>query len=108
MGDNIRNMVFSKNIFYKFPPVKFEKVLCIADGKLELSALLHSMGYEVVAYEPKLRNSVSKTFKNNVKIFKKQFNRSAKDNADLIVGMHPDEATVEILMYGKLNNVSFE
>ena len=108
MGDSRRFEEFSKNIFYKFPPQKFNNVLIVADGNLELSKAMKQRGYNLIIYEPKPRlKSVSKTFLIKVKLIKKWFCREEKIKADLIIGMHPDEATVEILQWASLNKKPF-
>jgi hypothetical protein len=109
MGDGRRFEVFSKNVFYKYPPIKYPNILIVADGNLELSKCLLRYGYTITVYEPKPRlKSVSKTFLTKIRLIKKWFTRDENiKHIDLIVGMHPDEATVEILQWAKIHEKPF-
>jgi hypothetical protein len=109
MGDSRRFEVFSKNVFYKYNPKKFKRLLVVADGNLELSKCFVRYGYSVTVVEPKPRlKSVSKTFLTKIKLIKKWFVRDdGFKDSDLIVGMHPDEATIEILAWANKNNKPF-
>ncbi len=109
MGDPRRFEIFSKNIYYKYPPEKYPTVLVIADGNLELSKCLYQYGYSVTVFEPKPRlQNVSQLFLKKVTLIRKWFTKEEKiKSSSLIVGMHPDEATVEIIQYAKINNIPF-
>lgn len=107
MGDPRRCEVFAKNIFYKFPPQKYKTILVVADGDLSLSKHLQEYGYHsVIVYEPKPRPKAKKTLL-NLTLISKWFCREEKIKADVIVGMHPDEATVEILQWARSNKKPF-
>jgi predicted RNA methylase len=106
MGDITRNEKFATMIKKQFPKAK--NVLNIADGKGILSRKLANKDMNIYAVEKKPR------FKGNKhkRIIYKQmtFNSNKKldiDNIDLIVGMHPDEATAEILDYAIINKINF-
>jgi hypothetical protein len=109
MGDDRRFEVFSKNVFYKYPPVKYPNLLIVADGNLELSKCFLRYGYNVTVFEPKPRlKNVSKSFLIKIRLIKKWFTREEKlKDIDLIVGMHPDEATVEILHWAQVRDIHF-
>ncbi len=110
MGDSKRNEVFVKFLTNKYPVHKFRNVLCIADGNFELTYLLSRIGYNVESWEPKpRRESYYDKVKHTCKITRKTFNHDSKVSKipDIIVGMHPDEATVEIILFANKYNISF-
>lgn len=109
MGDPRRFDVFARNLYYKFPPDKYRNVLVVADGNLELSKRLVTYGYSVTAVEPKPRlKNVSNMFLKKIRLIKRWFTREDTiKGINLVIGMHPDEATVEILHYAKINEVAF-
>jgi len=101
MGDGNRNIVFAEFIKRNFPLAK--SVLVVADGNGKLSEILMSMGYNVETVEIKMRDKRAK----NVKFTRKLFCRNDKITHDLIVAMHPDEATSEVVVAAKRNGIPF-
>jgi hypothetical protein len=91
MGDARRNEVFAKFIFHNFPRAK--TCLVVADGKGEL-ALLLSRRYKIRVVENKPRQV---TKRKRIKYTKGWFTWTSPVYEDFIVGMHPDEATGEII-----------
>jgi len=102
MGDRRRNKIFAKFIRTQFP--KAQSILVVADGNGELSCLLANLGYEVVMFEPKPRNLKKSQ---RVKRVKAYFTAETPISQDLVVGMHPDESTIEIIMGAKQNEKPF-
>lgn len=92
MGAYNRNIEFAKFIKQHFP--KATSCLVVADGKGELATLLSSK-YHVRVVENKPRQE---TYRKRVKYTKGWFDRSQPINEDIVVGMHPDEATAEIIV----------
>ena len=92
MGDKCRNKVLRDFVRKYFP--KVQRICVVADGNGELSALLHDAGYAVRMVEPNPRHLKRRT---GIKYEKRCFKRTDTIKEDLIIGMHPDEATVEIL-----------
>lgn len=91
MGDSRRNEIFANFIVRNFPKAK--RILVVADGKGELAALL-TKKYIVKVIEARPRQTIKRkrlTYK------KGWFDTSYEVTEDLIVGMHPDEATAEIV-----------
>lgn len=102
MGDSHRNAVFVKFIQNHWP--KAQRVLCVADGNGELSVLLADAGYLVRAIEPHPRHLVRHQ---RVSREKKLFSDSICVTEDLIVAMHPDEATAEVILAAKRYHIPF-
>ena len=97
MGDENRAAIFTEFIRKQFP--KVQTVCCVADGKGHLARKLANKGFRVIVYEPKPRFEGSPH--KLICYYKKEFSRDTDVQADLIVGMHPDEATAEILLSAK-------
>lgn len=100
MGDFRRNKLFANFIFRQWSKAK--NVLVIADGDGELSQIL-SEKYNITAIEPKLRSN------QKFKVIKKFFYKEDEFDTDfdLIVGMHPDEGTIEIISYANKHKINF-
>lgn len=94
MGARCRNQVFAKFITKNFPKTK--SILVVADGKGELAVALHSKGYKVrvVETKPRYQGPRPRPFKYERGVF----TPNTKIVEDLVVGMHPDEATAPIIM----------
>lgn len=98
MGDTKRGLVVSKFIKEKYPINKLSKIFVPADGNLILASHLHQYD-EVLVFDPQARAYPKKK---NIKLRKKGFYAENKLDfkPDLIVGLHPDHATGEIIEYG--------
>lgn len=101
MGDPSRHVEFSKFLRRNFGS-RCETVLCVADGKGELAAELTKWARSVRVIEASPRQTIKRK---RVTYQKGWFTRSSQVVEDLVVGMHPDEATTEIvraaMMHGK-------
>ena len=91
MGDGNRASIFAKFMSRNFQPCR---VADIAGGRGGLSKELKKHHFISVVIDPCRGQE-----KNTVKIFQKVENVSLK-NFDLLVGMHPDEATEYIIKEG--------
>lgn len=100
MGDKNRNIEFSKFIRKQFPKIK--SVLVVADGEGELAKYLANSGFTVRVIEsnPRWKGNLP----SNLQYVKGWFNSDWDIEEDLVVGMHPDEATGEILFAAKQQN----
>jgi len=99
MGDTHRNKVFASFIKKQFPKIK--SVLVVADGKGALARELAGQGLQVRVIEAKPRYNWRD--KRGIKYQRGWFTREHKIAEDLVVGMHPDEATGEIIMAATAN-----
>lgn len=107
MGDSLRNHKFARFISIRYPMCKYPTIAVIADGNMELSKCLRTYGYNITIFDPKARGKHSIRFKREVHIVKSWFTRDTKIKPlpSLIVAMHPDEATVEVILWAKINSV---
>lgn len=97
MGASNRNSIFAAFIIRNFG--KCKSVLVVADGKGELAALL-AKRFKVRVIEAKPRQKV---MRKRVNYKKGWFTKDSAVTEDLIVGMHPDEATWPIIAAAKKN-----
>lgn len=102
MGDSRRNVEFAKFIRRQFP--KAESVLVVADGKGELANELAKKYKKVRVIEAKPRQTKKRK---RVRYHKGWFSYTDEVEEDIIVGMHPDEATADIIKAAKNNNKKF-
>lgn len=101
MGDSRRFVVFTKEIQNKFLLKKYKKIADIAGGKSYLNYELKKIGYSVTTYDKR------KVKRNNITFKYCYFNEKIKDNHDLLVGMHPNEATDIIITQAAKRNIPF-
>jgi len=104
MGDSRRFDLFAKVIRNNFPVDRYSIVADVAGGKGYLQTALRSYGYEVITFDQR-RKKQNKPGK-----FKYQyrwFNSTVNKEFDLLVGMHPDEATDVIIIEAARRNVPF-
>ncbi len=85
-----------------FPKAKI--VLVVADGDGTLSNRLANKGYKAIAIEAKPRQAHSRK---GVDYRRGWFSEDTEIEADLIVGMHPDEATTPIIKWAIRNHKPF-
>ncbi len=94
MGARSRNQVFAQFIRQNFSKVR--SVLVVADGKGELAVALHDKGFKVRVIEakPRYQGPRPRPFKYERGVF----TQDTRITEELVVGMHPDEATAPIIM----------
>ena len=98
MGDTRRGIVMAEYIKRHFP--RINKIISVADGNLILSnELCHN--YTVSVYDPKIRNR-----NKFINIHKGLFLANNSELCDLVVGIHPDGATGEIVDYSIKNRIN--
>jgi len=104
MGDERRGLVFARFIVKNFP--KAHNILEVASGKGQVARRLANKKLSVTAIEahPRLEGRAHKRI-----AYKKGWFTSESDiqPPDLIVGMHPDESTSEIVMYAVKHSIPF-
>lgn len=91
MGDSRRFEITCGFIVRNYPQAK--SILCVADGKGDLSKLLKKTGRNAQVIDP-VYNGL-------------YFDRTWKYPCDLIVGLHPDEATGEIVRVGEILKIPY-
>ena len=94
MGDTRRHEVFTRFISKTYPWV--ERVLVVADGKAQIARRLADRGMtvRVIEAEPRYAGEPHP----GVTYEEGWFDRDTPVTEQLIVGMHPDEATAEIIL----------
>ena len=102
MGDRRRTEIFGEFLLRNFPRVK--SAMVVADGKdCRLAAFLAQEGIRSVAVDPKSRNN----HRGLVKIIREPFFRNMRIEQELIVGMHADHATAEIVVAAQTQGKPF-
>ncbi len=100
MGDSRRFDIFAKFIARNFN--KHMRVADIAGGKGYLNLALRQAGFEnVITFD--IRNVRVR----KVDYKRRLFNNSIKEEFDLLVGLHPDEATDHIIMEAAKRKIPF-
>jgi hypothetical protein len=102
MGDRRRFKAFATSIRKNFPPKRFPRVADVAGGRAELQMELRRMGYDAVTYEPRRKRN-----RNGANVHRRLFSRGERERFDLLVGLHPDEATDVILVEAARRRVPF-
>jgi len=93
MGDSKRFTLFAQYIFKNFPIQKYTRIADIAGGKGYLQKELCKLGYIVTTYD-KRHHHIKDSF---LKFKYKYFDKNIKEEYDLLIGLHPDEATDVII-----------
>lgn len=102
MGDSRRFDLFAKFIRDNFPNCK--NIADVAGGQGYLQIALRNYGYNVITFDKrKGKRSITGKFEYQYRYF----DSSVKGNFDLIVGMHPDEATDVIIVEAAKRNIPF-
>ncbi|MFA5049163.1 MAG: hypothetical protein WC516_09125 [Patescibacteria group bacterium] len=102
MGDTNRFRKFADLIAYHFPNKEF-RIADVASGKGNLQHELRQRKYvNVISWDKIKRNIKGRN------IYKYgYFSHTCKEKYDLVIGLHPDEATDHIILYCVKNNVPF-
>lgn len=99
MGDKNRGAVLEKFINYHFHVSIYPNVLIPADGNFVIASRLSDR--QVTVIDPKIRGKKQ----NFITAKKSLFFSSSEIKSDLIIGLHPDGATGEIMDYVVINNI---
>ena len=103
MGDARRNKIFAQFIKRNYPNSK--TILVVADGLGELASCLMAEGYCVRVVEAKLRDRRKRA--KGVDFIHGWFTRNDPIPEDLIIALHPDEATAEVVIAAQKNKKPF-
>lgn len=113
MGDRKRSEVLAEFIRKNFPSAKYNKVLDVAGGQGNLALLLTKLGYSVIVVDPRRTNLSKKERKEqrqkrlHFDRVRQKFTKEYEGIFDLIVGLHPDEATLPIMEWAALNKIAY-
>jgi hypothetical protein len=104
MGDSRRFNLLAGVIQRTFPLNKYQKIADVAGGKGYLQLALREKGYVVTTFDKrkKCRNQ-----KNKFEYQYRYFDERIRDHFDLLVGMHPDEATDLIIVEAYKRKIPF-
>ena len=107
MGDERRGRLFVKFILKQFPKTKF--VLDIAGGKGQVARSLANkkIRVHVIDAKPRLSGNQHPLISYQKGFFFSKDTLREHVTPDLIVGMHPDEATCEIVEFAVRNKLPF-
>ena len=103
MGDSLRGVIFGHWVRKQFPPHHFPRVADIAGGTGILSSELKYFGYHCTVFD--VKRGKDKGYQRveadveNLKFEPKAF--------DLVLGLHPDQATFHIIRLAKEAGVPF-
>lgn len=99
MGDTRRFDLFADFIKSNFP--NCNKVADIAGGKGYLQIALKERGFNVTTFDKRKYKA------NKINYQYRYFDSTVKENFDLMVGMHPDEATDIIIVEAAKRSIPF-
>lgn len=105
MGDERRGQIFAKYIAKQFP--KALSILDVAGGKGQVARALANKKRHVVVVDtnPRLEGRSHPRIDYRRGWFSDEYTQTPVP--DLVVGMHPDEATSEIILYAVAHNIPF-
>ncbi len=103
MGDTRRHEIFTRFISKTFPWA--HEVLIIADGKAQIARKLadRDIRVRVIEADPRYAGQPHPL----VTYEEAWFDRDTPVHEQLIIGMHPDEATAEIILAANKNRIPF-
>ena len=107
MGDSKRFDLFAKLIQRNFPPSRYHKIADIAGGKGYLQPALRPMGYDVTTYDKPRSKHSKRNIPNRFQYNYQLFTDKIKTDFDILVGMHPDEATDIIIVQAAKRKIPF-
>ena len=107
MGDERRGPLFAKFITKQFPKVSF--VLDIAGGKGQVARSLANKGIQVhvIDAKPRLEGRQHSKISYQSGFFTSTTTLHSHVKPELVVGMHPDEATSEIIEFAYKHKLPF-
>lgn len=102
MGDRRRFDIFAKAIAKRYP--LWFRIADVAGGKGYLQLALKEQGFkDVTTFEPKVRKQRMR----KGKFCWREFNNNIENEFDLLVGLHPDEATDVIIIEAAKKRIPF-
>lgn len=104
MGDSRRFDLFAAVIQRNFPAFRYKAVADIAGGKGFLQLALRQRGYNVTTFD---KRSGYKKKSRKFRYQYRYFDSKIKQPFDLLVGMHPDEATDVIIEEAAKRKIPF-
>ncbi len=104
MGDVRRHDVFAAFLHRQYAGRGVKRIACVADGNGALAKRLATFGFETTIYEVRPRKVYLPPGVNWISGF---FTRETPVREDAIVGMHPDEATGEIVIAARKLRIPF-
>ena len=109
MGDSRRFEILADFVQRNFPPPL--KIADVAGGQGYLGFILTQKGYDCTVIDPrktdlsKKERQLSRRKGIHFKRIRSKFNAGMAEEFDLIIGLHPDEATEEICQAAKIKPV---
>ena len=104
MGDRNRFSAFADLIARNFAADRYRIIADIAGGKGELQCCLRQKGFaDVITFD----NRNARRRLKNITYQKKLFNRNIEMEFDLLIGLHPDEATDVIISEAAKRKIPF-
>jgi hypothetical protein len=105
MGD-IRRFDRFANLVLSLYPYRDLSIADVASGKGYLSMDLNQLGYNNISlFDTRAR--IAKYNRLRIKYSQRLFTYTCKERFDIIIGMHPDEATDHIILYAVRNRIPF-
>lgn len=101
MGDSRRFDLFAKLIRKNFSPEFYPKVADIAGGKGYLQSALKDLGYTVTTFDKRRKRVLRSQYQYRF------FDKNVKEEFNLLVGMHPNEATDVIIVEASKRGIPF-
>ena len=102
MGDHRRFEVFAKFIKKQFSPNIYKNIADVAGGQGHLNKTLKSYGFENIITFDTRKNKIK-----NIQYKRKLFSDDCDFKFDLLVGMHPDNATDVIIKEAETQKIPF-
>lgn len=101
MGDRRRFDILARWLLDNFPPHRYPRVADVAGGRGYLSLALSELGYRATVIDPRKTNLGRSDIKRRRgNLFDRQvrpYKAIYADHYDVVVGLHPDEATEELV-----------
>ena len=106
MGSKKRFDLFSRLIHDVFTPKQYPSIADIAGGKGYLQLSLREKGFQnVTTFDKRKKNK--RVSDQKIRFSYRYFNEQIKEKFDLLVGLHPDEATDVIIMEAAKRRIPF-
>lgn len=108
MGDKRRFNLFADLIVKHFPPAYYHNIADVAAGKGHLQLALRERGYKnVISFDKRKRKFRVRKAGIKQDYHYRWFDSRVKQNFDLIVALHPDEATDHVIVEAGKGRIPF-